>query len=126
MWRGDLETNSRFLEPRTLQRPDAATMPHGLPPTAMRFSVFPEATSTTDTSPDGPLAVYTLLPSGLTAMPHGRVPTSSIERTNARVATSMIAIDLARPSDTKICRPSGESASPIGRGAIGVPSVLGI
>src|SRR5438105_13899201 len=32
-------------------------IPQGLPPTEMRFSVFPDAMSTTDTSPDGPFAV---------------------------------------------------------------------
>ena len=32
-------------------------IPHGLPPTAIRASVAPLATSTIDTSPDGPFAV---------------------------------------------------------------------
>ena len=31
--------------------------------------------STTDRSPDGPLAVYTVCPSGLMPIPHGRAPT---------------------------------------------------
>ena len=53
-------------------------MPQGLPPRLMRRSTAPVATSTIETSPAGPLAVNSLVPSALTPMPHGRWPTSSM------------------------------------------------
>jgi hypothetical protein len=66
----------------------------------MRFSTFPEAMSMTETSPDPPLAVKPFRPSELRPIPHGRIPTSSMDRTAFRSTTSIAAIDLARPSET--------------------------
>ena len=54
------------------------------------------ARSTTETSFDGPLAVKSVLPSGESAIPHGRGPTSK-EAVTAFVAVSMIKTLRARP-----------------------------
>src|ERR1700722_3992127 len=56
--------------------PEADAMPHGLPPTVIRFSTCPDARSTTEISPPGPFAVYALRPSRLNATPQGRLPMS--------------------------------------------------
>ena len=97
---------------------DQMTSPHGLPPVGIRDTV-PLARLTTDTSSDGPLAVYTLVPSPLTSIPHGLAPTSSIVRVSARFATSMIAIALARPSETYTSLPIRGKYILIGRGTVG-------
>ena len=55
----------------------ATAIPQGLPPRLMRRSTAPLATSTIDTSPAGPLAVNSFVPSALMPMPHGRWPTSA-------------------------------------------------
>ena len=52
--------------------------------------------STTDTSFDGPLAEYKVLPSAESAMPHGRCPTSN-DVTGLLVAVSMIKTFWPRP-----------------------------
>src|SRR5271165_3977388 len=49
--------------------------PQGPVPALTRAISFLASRSTTDTSFDGPLAVYRILPSGESAIPHGRAPT---------------------------------------------------
>lgn len=56
------------------------TIPHGRSPAGTRAITVWLATSTIETSFDGPFAVNTVLPSGDTAMPHGRSPTSTDPR----------------------------------------------
>ena len=85
---------------RRLQGSGRDSRPQGRPPTLTRFSTLPVAASMTETSFDGPLAVKSRLPSGLTPMPQGRAPTPSMRRATLRVATSMTATDSPRPFET--------------------------
>ena len=55
--------------------------PHGPRPTGIFFVTMFVARSTIDTSPDGPFAVNSFVPSGESAMPHGRWPTSTVPAT---------------------------------------------
>src|SRR4051812_5112544 len=97
--------------------------PHGLCPALMRVISFPLSTSTTETSSDGPLATYTLWPSGETAMPQGRFPTGIVLITS-RVAGSTTSTEPPRPVVTKSFLPSLLMANPIGRQPVGRRAVL--
>src|SRR5678815_1363937 len=89
-------------------------MPHGRSPTGTFAFTVRDATSTMETSLDGPFAVNTVLPSGDTAMPHGRSPTS-IDAICLFVAVSRMTTFLPRPVVTKTNLPSGDATTPIGR-----------
>src|SRR4029450_1311611 len=53
------------------------TSPQGPWPTGIFLATLRDSMSMTDTSSDGPLAVYSVLPSGETPIPHGRSPGST-------------------------------------------------
>ena len=82
-----LSDDAAPLEPRYLGR---TSRPHGA---ATGFHLSDDtvllARSTTDTSLDGPLAEYSVLPSGERAIPQGRGPTST-EPTGLFVAVSIV------------------------------------
>ena len=107
---------------RRVSAPDATAMPQGLPPERDPRVTRAGRRVDTDTSPDGPLAVYTVWPSGLMPMPHGRVPTSANVRVTCRVATSITETDRPRPLETNNSRPSGDSTAPMGRGGPASPA----
>ena len=71
------------------------------------------AVSTTETSFEGPLAVYKREPSGLKAIPHGRVPTVTeltVEPVVELRATTVPPLPVATYTRVQ----SGETATPIG------------
>src|SRR5262245_64529041 len=70
--------------------------------------------SITDTSSDGPLAVYSVLPSGETPIPHGRSPAST-DPITLSVAVSRTIASLLRPVLTYRNLPSVLMRVPIGR-----------
>src|ERR1700722_5843795 len=69
---------------------------HGLEPALIRAISVLEARSTTDTSLEGPLAVYRNFPSGDSAIPQGRTPTL-IVFSNSYVRLSSTETVPARP-----------------------------
>src|SRR5258708_6472467 len=64
------------------------TTPQGPEPALMRAISFSVARSTAETSSDGPLAANRYLPSGESAIPHGRVPTLIVLSTSHVPASS--------------------------------------
>src|SRR4051794_36182951 len=75
----------------------------------------PLATSITETSLDGPLAVNNLLPSRLSPIPPGRTPTLGEEHSIARDSALIRARPLPRPQVTNTDLPSCDATTPIGR-----------
>jgi hypothetical protein len=90
-------------------------MPHGDVPAGTRDVTASVPVSITLTSLEGPLAVYSVLPSGVMPTPHGRSPTSGIVCIKRSPTVSMTATDLPRPVVTYAREPSGERTTPIGR-----------
>src|SRR5215472_16929407 len=99
--------------------------PQGLPPALTFFVTVFVAMSTTETSFDGPLAEYKVLPSGESAIPHGRAPTST-EFTILLVAGSIVNTCLPRPVLTNRFDPSGAISTAMGLTAPGLPSEMGL
>jgi len=58
---------------------------------------FIDSASITDTSFEGPFAVYSVFPSPLIVIPHGREPTSLIVLTISSLIVSMTSTDPLRP-----------------------------
>ena len=52
--------------------------PQGIFPAGIFFTTCSFSVSTTETSLEGPLAVYSFLPSGVSAIPQGRWPTGIV------------------------------------------------
>src|SRR5262245_34096491 len=77
--------------------PDKSTTvrPQGRSPTGTFLMTFWVATSTIDTSFEGPLAVYKVRPSGISATPQGRRPTSTDPATWLRAGSTK----KSRPKD---------------------------
>ena len=92
---------------------ETVVTPHGPLPTLIRFNSLRVFTSTTDTSSDAPLAEYNFEPSGLSAIPHTRVPTGTVALT-AFLVVSITATVFLRPVETKSSFPSLDIAVPIG------------
>src|SRR5687767_15633670 len=87
--------------------------PHGDRPTETFASTVSVSVSTTETSFDGPFAVYSRVPSGLKASPHGLVPTAT-EPTGLLVFVSIETTVPPRPVVTNTRWPSGDTTTPIG------------
>src|SRR5690606_6081719 len=90
------------------------TTPHGRVPAGIAAGRVREATSTTETSLESPLAVNSRAPSGVTSIPHGRAPTS-ITASSRFVVASTTETVLERPLATYTHLPSGEVTTPTGR-----------
>ena len=74
-------------------------IPHGVLPTLIVATTFSDAVSTTDTSFDGPFAVYKNLPSDVSPIPHGRAPTRTLATTRAAARSTTDTVP-ARPIAT--------------------------
>jgi hypothetical protein len=92
--------------------------PQGIFPTGMVLITCSFFVSTTLTSLDGPFAVYSLLPSGVSAMPQGRCPTLT-DPMILLVAGSITRTVPPRPVATYTRSPSGETRTPIGFASLG-------
>ena len=101
---------------RPRHEPGTTTTPHGREPggSLVRDVSFRDATSTIETSSDGPFATRTVFPSGVTATPQGRSPTA-IEPVTSSFCGSTKSTLPPRPVVTKTSLPSGEIVTPIGR-----------
>src|SRR6266849_8773604 len=86
----------------------ATAIPQGPLPAEILFKTAPVFTSTTETSFDGPLAVYNFRPSGEIPMPHGRVPIPGKILSTWLVATSITTIAPPRPQVTYAVSPLGD------------------
>src|SRR5438034_2553241 len=87
--------------------------PHGPLPTLIFLITRCVGRSTTETSLDGPFAVYNDLPSGETANPHGRSPASN-DAIARSVEVSITKTFFPRPVLTYALLPSAETTMPIG------------
>ena len=99
-------------------------MPHGRSPAGTRAFTVRLATSMIETSFDGPLAVNTVLPSGDTATPHGRSPTSTCRDLLIGLRVDDHARACPRPVVAKRRVPSGDTAVPIGRTSLSPGSLI--
>src|SRR5690349_1027565 len=95
---------------------------HRLPLLKILAISVSEARSTTETSSDGPLAAYRVVPSGEMAMPHGRWPTL-IDLVRSPVLASSTQTMPARPVLTYTLLPSCETLTHMGRLPFGSATV---
>src|SRR5581483_8428384 len=102
----------------------SATTPQGPLPALTFFTTALVATSITETSFDGPLAVNNILPSGDNAIPHGRSPAST-EATGLLVAVSRTKTLCPRPVPTYSLVASELSSTDIGLMTPASPSLIG-